>query len=328
MLNLNGSLTKAGVEYSTLWSESFDDDFFLRHLYRWLTHGTISHRTDHVRPLGTCTLPSQAQRKGRQIAEDLRLRKSIMGIFDEGCMGMYNAIIPDDLLFACGVCKERLSQSALYYATTQVTDREATQTFQWLLRKGMKFHFGAPPASELTKRQVLGQCKMYIAAARLADEFGCRPFDAVERHDADLALLDHGAAGITRRLQADTRRLIVDFEHHGEPPRIDIPSAFTSASLMPQSPPVSILVTGPRQPCCSSKLTRPLIMVLRARPASWDRASCAPRGRLRTVSSAVIVENVAAYFLGEILGGEGMGPGRPHGDVKRLFFAFSPRPRG
>lgn len=173
MLNLNGSLTKAGVEYSTLWSESFDDDFFLRHLYRWLTHGTISHRTDHVRPLGTCTLPSQAQRKGRQIAEDLRLRKSIMGIFDEGCMGMYNAIIPDDLLFACGVCKERLSQSALYYATTQVTDREATQTFQWLLRKGMKFHFGAPPASELTKRQVLGQCKMYIAAARLADEFGC-----------------------------------------------------------------------------------------------------------------------------------------------------------
>ena len=29
-------------------------------------------------------------------------------------MGMYNAIIPDELLHATGVFKERLSQSALY----------------------------------------------------------------------------------------------------------------------------------------------------------------------------------------------------------------------
>ena len=29
MLNLNGSLTKAGVKYSTLWSKDFTDDFFL-----------------------------------------------------------------------------------------------------------------------------------------------------------------------------------------------------------------------------------------------------------------------------------------------------------
>ena len=39
MLNLNGSLTKAGVRYSTLWSESFEDDFFLGHLRSWLTRG-------------------------------------------------------------------------------------------------------------------------------------------------------------------------------------------------------------------------------------------------------------------------------------------------
>ena len=46
-----------------------------------------------------------------------------MGIFDEGCMGMYNAIIPDELLNPMGVYKERLSQSALYYETTQVERR-------------------------------------------------------------------------------------------------------------------------------------------------------------------------------------------------------------
>ena len=40
-----------------------------------------------------------------------------MGVFDEGCMGMFNAIIPDSLLNPTGVFKERLSQSALYYAS-------------------------------------------------------------------------------------------------------------------------------------------------------------------------------------------------------------------
>ena len=38
-------------------------------------------------------------------------------IFDEGCMGMFNAILPDDLLHATGVFKERLSQSSLFAKT-------------------------------------------------------------------------------------------------------------------------------------------------------------------------------------------------------------------
>lgn len=88
-------------------------------------------------------------------------------------MGMYNAIIPDELLFQCGVYKERLSQSALYYETTQVSDAEAENVFQWYVDKGLTFHFGENEESDLTKAQVLQQCKMYIAAVRIADTFGC-----------------------------------------------------------------------------------------------------------------------------------------------------------
>src|SRR6185295_15997961 len=36
LLNLNASLTKAGVDYSSLWSADFADDFFLIGLRRWL----------------------------------------------------------------------------------------------------------------------------------------------------------------------------------------------------------------------------------------------------------------------------------------------------
>src|ERR1700712_349067 len=43
MLNLNGSLTKARVIYSTLWSEDFTDAFFLKGLRSWLKTGKVKH---------------------------------------------------------------------------------------------------------------------------------------------------------------------------------------------------------------------------------------------------------------------------------------------
>jgi L-fucose isomerase-like protein len=103
----------------------------------------------------------------------LRAEKAIMGVFDEGCMGMFNAIIPDKLLNACGVFKERLSQSALYYETTQVSEVEARRVYQWYRQRGFTFHFGPNEKLHLTEAQVLAQCRMYVAAVRLADDFGC-----------------------------------------------------------------------------------------------------------------------------------------------------------
>ncbi len=173
MLNLNGSLTKAGVAYSTLWSEKFEDRFFLGGLEKWLKTGVVKHTARHVKALSRAQVPARARSVAIRIATQLKTRKSIMGIFDEGCMGMYNAIIPDELLFQTGVYKERLSQSSLYYGMTQVSDREARAVYSWLIKAGLKFHFGKDFDTQLNKDMVLQQCKMYIAALRIADEFGC-----------------------------------------------------------------------------------------------------------------------------------------------------------
>jgi len=88
-------------------------------------------------------------------------------------MGMYNAIIEDTVLHPTGIYKERLSQSALAYATSQVDDADAETALEWLLARGMTFHFGTDEATELTRAQVLLQLKMYVAAVRIADTFGC-----------------------------------------------------------------------------------------------------------------------------------------------------------
>jgi hypothetical protein len=173
LLNLNGSLTKAGVKYSSLWSADFTDEFFRNGLRRWLRGETVQHDESHVRPLSAFPLPDRAVRAGSKLAADLHRDKAILGVFDEGCMGMYNAIIPDELLHATGVFKERLSQSALYAEMGRVPDSEALAVRQWLDRKGVRFVTGSSPETELTCDQILGQCKMYIAALRIADEFGC-----------------------------------------------------------------------------------------------------------------------------------------------------------
>jgi len=173
MLNLNGSLSKAGVKYSSLWSVDFTDDFFRNGLKSWLETGSVPQDLSHVHPLTSVKLPEDAAAAGRQVAQEIRSNKAIMGVFDEGCMGMYNAIIPDELLHATGIFKERLSQSALFAAMRHVTDEEAQEVRNWYDTRGMRFVTGSDEATELTDAQILSQCKMYIAAVRIAHDFGC-----------------------------------------------------------------------------------------------------------------------------------------------------------
>ncbi|BDI22089.1 fucose isomerase [Herbiconiux sp. L3-i23] len=171
LLNLNAGLTKMGVDYSTIWSVDFTDDWFVSGITSWVENGSISHDSSHVRDLPA--LPDSAEKElGDAIAEQLLRDKAIIGVFDEGCMGMYNAIFDDELLNPTGIYKERLSQSALWAEMQKVSDEEAKAIGDWLLEKGMTFELGTDEATELTQAQLNWQYKMYIAALRIAEDFG------------------------------------------------------------------------------------------------------------------------------------------------------------
>ena len=125
LLNLNGSLIKSGTPFSSIWSLDFADDYFKSALSEWLKTGSITHDLSHVRALDQASLPAESAQLGVSLAADLKHRKAILGVFDEGCMGMYNAIIDDELLNPAGIFKERLSQSALVARMRTVTQPEA-----------------------------------------------------------------------------------------------------------------------------------------------------------------------------------------------------------
>ncbi len=171
LLGLNGGMTKMGREYSTIWSVDFTDDWFARGLREWVETGTITHDSSHVRDLPPLPV-SDEKALGVALAHQLTTDKAIFGVFDEGTMGMYNAIIDDELMNPLGIYKERLSQSALWAEMQTVSDEDAAAVGEWLLAHGMTFALGTDEATELTQAQLDWQYKMYIALLRIADDFG------------------------------------------------------------------------------------------------------------------------------------------------------------
>lgn len=212
VLNLNGCLSKAGREFSTLWSNNFEDEWFLDHLKKWFETGKIKHKTGHVTPLSKLNVSDQDRTLASKLAEEFQTNPSIMGVFDEGCQGMYDALIPDELLFPLGVFKERISLSAFYYATLKVLDYEAQNVYRWLLDKGLRFQFGKPTKG-LTEAQVLLQCKMYIAAVRLSARFGCDAI-GIQYKPGLLDLLP--ASDLVEALLNNTERPPVQWDENGK----------------------------------------------------------------------------------------------------------------
>ena len=142
LLNLNASLSKAGKAFDTLWSVDFTGPIFPRRVARPGCRANASCTTPHTcdRVRQSPCLPTCSE-LGKDLAEQLRRDKAILGVFDEGCMGMYNAIIPDELLHPMGVFKERLSQSALYAEMQRTSDAEARAVYDWLLKQRHAIQF-------------------------------------------------------------------------------------------------------------------------------------------------------------------------------------------
>ncbi|MEM7392076.1 MAG: signal transduction protein [Verrucomicrobiota bacterium] len=174
-LNLEGSLTGLDVPYARLWSENFDDDFFYDKFDEWIRTGAIRHDLSYLQPAGDdhASLDTPGGRLGTQLGDYVLNHKEIMGLFDSYCMGMMNGVFPQKSITAIGMPLESLSQSALLYEMEKVPEDLREACLQFYLDRGMDFRFGDDPENDLSPEQVKEQCAMMIAAARIAERFGC-----------------------------------------------------------------------------------------------------------------------------------------------------------
>jgi hypothetical protein len=174
MLCMAGTLTGLGRAYSRLWSVDFDDAFFLDGLQSWLQEGRIDHDLGYLKPVEAAhpVMSGEAGTVGRRVGEYVLRRKEIIGLHDAFCMGMINGVFPQRSLARIGMPMEGLSQSALLVEMAKVPAKMREDCLAWYEARGMRFNFGSDPATELTRDQVLEQCAMLIAMARIADRFG------------------------------------------------------------------------------------------------------------------------------------------------------------
>jgi len=174
MLNLAGSLTALGRDYSRLWSAEFEDEFFLNGLDQWMSTGTIEHDTSYLRAVEPEYVGSSlAASIGEELGKYILHKKEIMGLYDMFCMGMVNGVFPLKSLINIGIPLEPMSQSQLLADMKKVPQDLREQCLQYYLDRGMEFRFGEDAENELTREQVLEQCAMMIAAARAWKKFGC-----------------------------------------------------------------------------------------------------------------------------------------------------------
>jgi len=174
MLNLAGSLTSLGRDYSRLWSETFDDPFFMDGLKAWLETGRIEHDLGHLSDVtgDHPVMQTEAGKLGAEVGAWSLRNKEIMGLFDTFCMGMINGVFPLEALYRIGMPIEALSQSDLLVEMAAVPDALREDCLAWYEAQGMDFQWGDDPATDLTRDQVKEQCAMMIAMARFAERFG------------------------------------------------------------------------------------------------------------------------------------------------------------
>lgn len=174
MLCLAGTLTSLGKNYSRLWSENFDDDFFNTSLDTWLKYGSVQHNTQYLHEISSVhpVMATSAGEIGRQVGNYILQHKAILGLFDTFCMGMINGVFPQKSLIDIGMPLESLSQSALLVEMNKVPKSLRQACLKWYEDQGMKFQFGTDPQTELTREQVEEQCAMMIAMARFYKRYG------------------------------------------------------------------------------------------------------------------------------------------------------------
>ena len=173
MLNLNGSLTKAGVTYSTLWGESFADESFLAKLQQWLNTGKMNMILRMC--IHLIRMPV-IQKPGRSVLKLLKRCATTRRFW--ACL--MKAVWECSMRSSPTLCSIRSGSSKNVSVSRRCTSElsrwntaKHKQVRDWLNERGMRFHTGPDHDTDLTDAQILDQCRMYIAAMRIADDFGC-----------------------------------------------------------------------------------------------------------------------------------------------------------
>lgn len=170
MLDLHGALAECEAKISKLWTTSYDDPLFQIEFRRWVRKGKVRHEEDALLPYRKAKIPGGAEKAGKKFLKEFRKRGACIGTIGAAAPGEE---VTESWLNAAGFFRQPLGQAALLAEMQLVDEAPVRHAYDWLWANAAEFHLGANEQKDLTERQLMDQCRMTLAAARLAARYGC-----------------------------------------------------------------------------------------------------------------------------------------------------------
>jgi L-fucose isomerase-like protein len=172
LLNTAACLESVGRPVSRLWTESADwsrDAGFMRRLDEWCTTGAIRWPEDELHYSAPVAAAEQARAK--KVLDGMRARRPLVLMLGDTSMGMVNGCFGNRTLAKLGFSEHKVDQAWIPLKANAVAKTRVDAAFDFVKRKGVRFHWGEDDAEDFTPETTREQLAMYLAVLDLVEEF-------------------------------------------------------------------------------------------------------------------------------------------------------------
>jgi L-fucose isomerase-like protein len=172
LLNTGACLESLDRKFSRIWTDAPDwsrDDEFMSRLDEWCERGNVVYSEDEISD--DAPVSSEAARRARSVAEEIRRRRVLLLMLGDTSMGMINGYFGPRLLNKHGFTEHKIDQAWIIDRGRRIDERRIDEAFAFVNAKGVSFHYGEAGAEDFDERATREQLRDYLVALDMVNEY-------------------------------------------------------------------------------------------------------------------------------------------------------------
>jgi L-fucose isomerase-like protein len=141
----------------------------MERLDEWCSSGMIRYPEQELKL--SAPVSPKAQERADAVAAGIRARRILALMLGDTSMGMINGYFGPRLLAKYGFAEHKVDQAWLPVRMRDVDQERVDKAMQFVLAKGVKFHWQEEDARDFTEESTRTQLRMYLAVLDLIHEF-------------------------------------------------------------------------------------------------------------------------------------------------------------
>ena len=173
MLNTAACAEAENRPISRLWTAAKDwtkDEAFMARLEEWCRDGKVVYPDEEVH-LGV-TPSAAADAIAEKVYRAIQLRQILMLMMGDTSMCMFNGYFGPHRLHRVGFAEHKVDQLWFLHRGEKISQARIDRAYEYLVKKGVTFHYGEKGAKDFGPDAVKGQLREYFVVLDLMEEFG------------------------------------------------------------------------------------------------------------------------------------------------------------